>query len=274
MTRFTIKLIAGFILVAAGFSATAEDLKPQILSAGQVAKLDLNGKWSGKRMQYTADKKAFAETFQYEFNLKQEGNIVTGTSTILDANGNFADMNLEGVVVGNKLIFREYAVQNAIRPEGKIWCFKSGELNFSKDGDNISLVGATSSYMEIYNYPCTGGVTNLTKVDNNSNIEALSAMTTSTVGGLAENKINIEAYPNPFVDNANISYTLNKDAKVTVEIFDMQGKLITSFFEGSQKAGGYNFNFNARNFSSGSGIYIVKLMVDADVYSSQMVQMR
>ena len=262
------------MLIAFSYSASAQDSKAQILTTNQVAKLDLNGKWSGKRMQYTADKKAFAETFQYEFNLKQDGNIVTGTSTILDQNGNFADMNLEGVVVGNKLMFREYAVQNAIRPQGKIWCFKSGELNFTKDGDNISLVGATSSYMEIYNYPCTGGVTNITKVDNSSNIEALSAMTTTNTTMLPENKINIEAYPNPFVDNANITYSLNEDAKVTVEVYDMQGRLVTSLFEGAQKAGGYNINFDAKKFSSGSGIYIVKLMVNADVYSTQMVQMR
>ena len=274
MKCFNTTTLVCFMLVAFSFSAIAQDSKPLILSATQVAKLDLNGKWSGKRMQYTADKKAFAETFQYEFDLKQEGNIVTGTSTIIDENGNFADMNLEGVLVGNKLQFREFAVKNAIRPQGKIWCFKSGELNFAKDGDKINLVGATSSYMEIYNYPCSGGVTNLTKVDNSSNIAALSAASTAGVETLAENKINIVTYPNPFIDNANITYNLTNDAKVVVEIYDLQGKLVTPLFEGNQNAGNYNLNFDGKNFATGSGIYIVKMTVNSDVYSSQMVQMR
>ena len=274
MTRFTTTLFACFLLTAFNFSARAEDPKVQMLTANQVAKLDLNGKWSGKRMQYTADKKAFAEIFQYEFDLKQEGDIITGTSTIISANGDFADMKLEGVLIGNKLQFREYAVQNAIRPQGKIWCFKSGELSFTRNGDNISLVGATSSYMEIYNYPCSGGETNLSKVDNSSNITALSALAASTVETPADNKINVEAYPNPFVDNANITYSIEQDAKVKVEVYDMEGKLVTSLFEGNQNAGSYNVNFNAARFSTMSGIYIVKLSVGADVYSTQMVQMR
>ena len=274
MTRFTTTVFAFALLIASNFSARAEDPKVQMLTSNQVAKLDLNGKWSGKRMQYTADKKAYAEIFQYEFDLKQDGDIITGTSTIISANGDFADMKLEGVLIGNKLQFREYAVQNAIRPQGKIWCFKSGELSFARNGDNISLVGATSSYMEIYNYPCSGGVTNLSKVDNSSNIAVLSSLAASTVETATESKINIEAYPNPFVDNANIGYSLEKDAKVKVEVYDLEGKMITSLFEGSQNAGSYNLNFNAAKFSTMSGIYIVKLSVDADVYSTQMVQMR
>jgi len=273
MTRFTTTLFALFLFIGYTFAGSDADPKVQVLTANQVSKLDLNGKWSGKRMQYSADKKSFSEIFQYEFDLVQNGDIITGTSTIIDANGNFADMMLEGVLVGNKLHFREYQVKNAIRPEGKIWCFKSGELNFTTDGDNLKLTGATASYMEIYNYPCTGGETNLTKVDNSANVSVLSDVSAG-VAALADNKINIATYPNPFVDNANISYTLTTDAKVTLQVFDMQGKLITALFEGNQASGSYNLNFDGKRFASNSGIYIVKMTVNGDVYSSQMVQMR
>ena len=274
MKRFTITIFACLLLIGFTHATSDADQKVQILNASQVARLDLNGKWSGKRMQYTADKKSFAEIFQYEFDLKQEGDIITGTSTIISSNGDFADMKLEGVLIGNKLHFREYQVKNAIRPEGKIWCFKSGELSFAKDGDNIKLVGATASYMEIYNYPCTGGETNLTKVDNSTNISVLSDLGATGVSNLVDNKINISAYPNPFVDNANISYSLSSDSKVNLQVYDMEGKLVTSLFEGNQQSGSYNLNFNGKNFTSNSGIYIVKLTVNGDVYSSQMVQMR
>jgi len=274
MKRTTTTLLTFLMLVALGGFVNAQDSKTQTLTASQVAKLDLNGKWSGKRMQYSADKKSFVETFQYEFDLVQQGNIVTGTSTIMSESGDFADMKLEGVLVGNKLFFREYQVQNAIRPQGKVWCFKSGELSFVRDGDNIKLSGATASYMEYYNYPCSGGVTDLSKVDNSANIAALSAATPTGVEALADNKLNITTYPNPFIDNANISYTLTDAAKVSVEVYDMLGKQLTSLFEGNQNAGSYNINFNAKNVAANSGVYIVKMTVNGDVYSSEIVQMK
>jgi hypothetical protein len=272
MKRFNAVVLACIMLLAFSNGAVAQDSKVQVLTAGQVAKLDLNGKWTGKRNQYAEDKKSFIETFEYEFDLKQEGNIVTGTSTIISANGDYADMKLEGVLVGNKLHFREYEVKNAIRPTGKIWCFKSGELSFAKDGDNLKLTGATSSYMEVYNYPCSGGETDLVKVDNSTNTVMLAAVTPAAT--VAErNVINIETYPNPFVDNADIVYSLNDVSKVKVEVYDLTGKLIMNLFDGNQNAGSYKLNFDAKSIA-GSGIYIVKMTVNSDVYSSQMVQIR
>lgn len=263
-------ILLALLLTATG-ALNAQDSKI-ILNAAQVAKLDVSGKWTGKRNQYSLDKKTFVESFQYEFELKQEGDIITGTSTIISSNGEYADMKLEGVLIGNKLHFAEKEVKNAIRPEGKVWCFKSGELYFSKDGDNLKLVGATPSYMETYNYPCSGGETDLVKVDNSMNLTTLTTMSASKVG--AEEKINISVFPNPFIDNANISYNLTEDAKVKTEVYDISGKLVTVLFDGNQKAGNYNLNFANKNYSSFDGIFIVKMTVNGAVYSRQLVQMR
>ena len=270
MKKISVTLLAVFFLAV---SATATDAKLQILNANQVSKLDLNGKWSGKRHQYTADKKAFIETFEYEFDLKQEGNIISGTSTIISSNGEYADMKIEGTIVGNKLHFAETEVKGAARPDGKVWCFKSGELFFAKDGDNIKLVGATPSYMEIYNLPCSGGETNLVKVDNSNNLSLLDALPKSTAS-TTEEKFGISVFPNPFIDNATIYYALDKDSKVRVEIFDISGKSVAGLFDGNQKPGNYNLNFSAKNSGFMSGIFIVKMTVNGDVYSRQLVQMR
>src|SRR5436190_15261669 len=143
MKRFSITL---FVISLMGVNMISAQESSQILNTQQVSKLDLSGKWIGKRKQYSADKKSFIETFQYEFDLKQEGNIITGTSTIINSNGEYADMKLEGMIIGNKLHFAEKEVKGAARPDGKIWCFKSGELYIGKSGDNIKLIGATPSY--------------------------------------------------------------------------------------------------------------------------------
>lgn len=275
MKRFSITLFAAFFLLAQLVKAqqTAISSLP-LLSADQVSKLDLTGKWSGKRNQYTWDKKSFIESFQYEFDLKQEGNIITGTSTIIDANGNYADMMLEGVIIGNKLHFREYSIKDAIRPEGRVWCFKSGELNFAKDGDNLRLVGSTPSFMEVYNYPCSGGETNIVKVDNSANAAVLNAVGTTSEAPALDPAIKVTAYPNPFVESANIGYTIPENSKVTVEVYDVSGKMVTTLYNGNQNAGSYTYNFNGQSFASNSGIYVVKMTVNGNVYSQQMVQIR
>ncbi len=274
MKNYSLTLFAVFMIAANAIFAEEPIVKPQILNTTQAAKLDLNGKWSGKRNQYSWDKKTFIESFQYEFDLKQEGNIVTGTSTIMNSNGEYADMQLEGVVIGNKLHFREYEVKGAIRPDGKVWCFKSGELNFAKVGDDIKLVGSTPSFMEVYNYPCSGGETDLKKVDNSTNLSVL-VETTPSGEAKVESTLNLNAYPNPFVDNANISYNLTgENSRVKLEVYDISGKFVASLFEGTQNAGNYTYNFNSKNFSSNSGIYIAKMTINDAVYSQQMVQTR
>jgi len=273
MKRLSITLLALLLIGGPAFSQTVQ--LPTILNSKQVSQLDVTGKWTGKRQQYSWDRKTFIETFQYEFDLKQEGNIVTGTSTIINANGEYADMIVEGVIIGNKLHFAEKQVKSAIRPEGRVWCFKSGELYFAKEGDNLKLTGATPSYMENNNMPCSGGVTNLIKADNNNDLSSImNTTTTNSVSTGISPDINISVYPNPFVQTSKIQYNLITDSKVQVEVFDMSGKRLSTLFDGNQKAGNYyNLNFNAQANSQNSGIYIVKLTINGEVYSRQLVQM-
>ncbi len=268
MKKFSSLLLS--FLIAAYSSVSAQDSKANTLSAKQVSKLDISGKWIGKRNQYSWDQKSVIEVFEYEFDLKQEGDIVTGTTTIINSNGEYADMRIEGVLVGNKLHFAEKEVKSAIRPEGKVWCFKSGELYFEKNGDQLVMFGKTPSYMEVYNYPCSGGFTYLTKADNSNNTHALKSNFSDVV---VEEKINVSVFPNPFIETATIYYSINEDAKVKVELFDMSGRMVSQIFEGNLKAGSYNNTFNGKNLGS-SGMLIVKLTVNNEVFSRQIVQMK
>lgn len=270
------KMITTLFFAAILFASqiiSAQDVRPQVLNSAQVSQLDVTGKWVGKRGQFSWDRRNIAQTFEYEFDLKQEGDRVTGTTTIINSDGNYADMRIEGVIIGNKLHFAEKEIKSAIRPEGMVWCFKSGELYFTKDGDKIRLLGATPSYMENSNYPCTGGVTDLVKTDN-SNIDLSKLATPANNGGGSNPQIDISAFPNPFMDQANIRYNLVADSKVSIEVFDIAGKLVSRIFEGNQKAGNYSTLFNAKNNASLSGIFVIKMTVNGEVFSKQLVQMR
>jgi hypothetical protein len=62
-------------------------------------------------------------------------------------------------------------------------------------------------------------------------------------------------YPNPFNPTTTISYQLANDSKVTIKIYDVLGKEVTTMFNGEQKAGYYENKFNANNIASGMYIY-------------------
>ena len=128
--------------------------------------------------------------------------------------------------------------------------------------------------MEGTNYPCSGGVTDLVMNDvSNVDFNMLDKTNETPTGGVGPN-VNILVYPNPFVQSANIYYTLPTDSKVQVEVFDISGKMISTLFNGNEKSGSYNLNFNAGSSKLTTGVYVVKFTVNDQVYSRQLVQMQ
>ena len=64
-------------------------------------------------------------------------------------------------------------------------------------------------------------------------------------------------YPNPFNSQTTIGYEIRKPGNYTLEIFDMNGKLITKLFNGFRSSGLYNEVYEANLISS--GVYLYRL---------------
>lgn len=62
-------------------------------------------------------------------------------------------------------------------------------------------------------------------------------------------------YPNPFNPSTTIEYSIPKDANVTLKIFDVLGKEVSTLENSQKSAGTYIINWNASNFSSGIYFY-------------------
>jgi hypothetical protein len=267
MKKVTLTILAILTLVTAISAQTLSDL-----TANELKTLDLSGKYSGKRNQFTPDRKSIMQSFEYEFNLVQTGDIISGTSTIIKANGDYADIKLRGMVVADKLYFEEYEIINQDKDPNMVWCYKSGALSIKKDGDQLKLVGTTDSYMADYYIPCTGGMTDLTKVDNSNNFKMLDASESSTA---TDALVTMDVTPNPFVDATKINYILPSNAIVTLEIYDILGKKVASLENNlSKNAGNYSIDFSAKNAGLAAGVLIAKLTVNGKIYSSEMVQMK
>ncbi len=74
---------------------------------------------------------------------------------------------------------------------------------------------------------------------------------------------NVTAYPNPSSDRVNIGFELETAAKVRMNIYDQQGKLVHAVAEQSMGAGQQSFTWETN--TAQPGMYLYHLLVDGGV---------
>lgn len=79
-------------------------------------------------------------------------------------------------------------------------------------------------------------------------------------------------FPNPFNPTTQIEYSISNTAHVTLKIFNILGKEITTLVDETKEPGLYNVNFNANNLPS--GVYIYQIKAGEFISSKQMLLMK
>ncbi len=79
-------------------------------------------------------------------------------------------------------------------------------------------------------------------------------------------------YPNPFNPSTTISYQLPKNGFVTLKIYDVLGREVSTLVNEYKSAGNYKLNFDASNLSS--GVYIYTIRSADNVLSKKMILMK
>ena len=64
-------------------------------------------------------------------------------------------------------------------------------------------------------------------------------------------------YPNPFNPSTTINFSIPKESRVTVKIFDILGQEVRTLVNEDKMPGNYRVNFNANNLSSGIYFYSI-----------------
>ena len=79
-------------------------------------------------------------------------------------------------------------------------------------------------------------------------------------------------YPNPFNGTTTIEYGLVDNSRVTLEIFDIQGRKIASLVHDTYPAGLYRVTWNAGECSSGTYLYRIEIDNDSKVGKMSLVK--
>jgi len=105
-----------------------------------------------------------------------------------------------------------------------------------------------------------------------SNITNISQI--ATVHDLQPHEIsnNFNIYPNPFAEEASISFILPNLGHVQVNIFDVQGRLVQQLDEGDMQPGAHILPFDMAN--QPAGIYFCNLLMGNSAYTKRVVLVR
>jgi hypothetical protein len=79
-------------------------------------------------------------------------------------------------------------------------------------------------------------------------------------------------YPNPFNASTEIAYTLSRDSKVRLEVYNILGQRIKTLVDTRQEAGCKTVNWDASDYSS--GIYFYKLTVNGKTFTKRMTLLK
>ncbi|HNW69728.1 MAG TPA: T9SS type A sorting domain-containing protein [Bacteroidales bacterium] len=144
-------------------------------------------------------------------------------------------------------------------------------IEWTEENDGMARVPVFMIRQQVYNYP---GVTNYGAIYIGTHGKGFYRTTdylgindnynpTTNVTG------NIGIYPNPAVDNVNITYSLVVKSAVTIKIFDINGRLVKLINQTNKPSGNHIENIDCSNFKKGT--YIVQLLTGNDSRTAKFI---
>jgi hypothetical protein len=155
-----------------------------------------------------------------------------------------------------------FEIERAGSSESGILSYEVKEKNFQKIGF-VAGAGNSNSY-KAYTFTdkaVTAGkyLYRLKQIDNDGKYKYSEAVEANLATSPVEYSLQ-QNYPNPFNPSTVIKYQLPEAALVTLKIYDILGREVTTLVNEFQTAGSYNSTFSIQNSTlASSGIYIAKL---------------
>jgi hypothetical protein len=143
--------------------------------------------------------------------------------------------------------------------------------------DSLRINATTSSNCSYGTYTVT--VTGAENGGPRTHTRTYTLVVGSTPSGVGNNNTISEGYqlyqnyPNPFNPTTNIEFNLPKEMKVTLKVYDLLGREVSTILNGVvQKAGLNSFAFDGSKLSS--GIYYYKIFADEFIDMKKMMLLK
>ena len=121
----------------------------------------------------------------------------------------------------------------------------------------------------------TGGTTynySLVAVDINGGRATLATLNATPVASVITEYALSANYPNPFNPRTSFSYSLKDAGWVTLNVYDLSGRLVSELAKGNQAVGKYTVTFDGSQLPS--GIYFYRLNVNGFTASNKMMLLK
>jgi Secretion system C-terminal sorting domain/PQQ-like domain len=248
-------------------------------------KPDGTSKWIYITTEYLGADQSYGITMNANGNIYYSHKLLNPTRagiTSLDYNGNYRwtyDTNLPSESIKAPLICDNEGTIYFGSTWGNYYYAISneGELlwKLPLDGYQVDNSGAIGSDGTLY----IGTHLSSTSTGQEKTLIAVRDSGATSVDGevFLNNYILHQNYPNPFNPSTTIKYQLSSSGIVTLKVYDILGREVTTLVNEFKSAGSYKINFNASNLSSGVYIYRVTATNNGRILfqdSKQMILLR
>jgi aminopeptidase N len=139
------------------------------------------------------------------------------------------------------------------------------DVNITTTSGDTTIVVLDSLKSQSFNLTVNGSITKV-ELDKDEWILRTTQQLASSVTGnppVAGYKL-YQNFPNPFNPGTEISFYLPERTNLSIKVYDILGRDVSTLIEGKKDAGNYQIHFNSNSISTGltSGIYFYKLTTD------------
>ena len=85
----------------------------------------------------------------------------------------------------------------------------------------------------------------------------------------ADNYFALDVYPNPFEDVFTLEFFLEEPSKVTIELYDVMGRMVESINEATILNGTHKIDIDTE---LNKGVYFIELDIDGDLYQKKLIK--
>jgi hypothetical protein len=225
---------------------------------------NLYGKWQGKLLQLDWSGKNIEQSIPLELELKQN-TITNNIQYKLKLNseekiGNILQIE-DAIYFENLQITLPHTSYHKEEENSLEHEFLSSALTSKNIAGTTYLTGVIESYIPKWNEPSAPMRFVLAKesVTTENNVEISEEILEALA--IQENSF-IKLYPNPFVSDLIVAYTLKEPSHIQIEVMSILDNNQSNTIEKGkqQQAGEYRYHFNGSNLKK--GLYVVSILVN------------